>query len=198
MSLNSNATIIREVVVVPLDLNINLTNEKIEELSPETEPKKDETPVISSNSSEKLIKFEYPELFEDNLNNKTINSTEKIDSIHKDEVESSEQMGLVFYTFSDKVTPGLINYSVITFYVSIVFVAGKLVRSFLWGNTPKILIKDVPYPDELLTICEGVVISRMRKDILKEEELYMLLKDLIRSPEILKEITHHWLSIKKN
>ena len=107
-----------------------------------------------------------------------------------DESSDDQQMGLVVYTYSDKVTPGLIQYSVITFYVSVVFVAGKILRGYLWGHTEKIYLSALPYPDELLVICEGVVISRMQKDIVKEEELYLVLIDLIRSPEVLKVITH--------
>ena len=61
-------------------------------------------------------------------------------------------MGVVIYTFSDKVTPGLLQYSVITFYVSVVFVAGKILRGYLWGDTSRIYLSDLPYPDELLVI----------------------------------------------
>lgn len=61
-------------------------------------------------------------------------------------------MGVVVYTFSDKVTPGLMEYSIITFYVSVVFVAGKLLRGYLWGSTEKIYLSALPYPDELLVI----------------------------------------------
>ncbi|CAI2386722.1 unnamed protein product [Moneuplotes crassus] len=114
----------------------------------------------------------------------------------KDEADSAKQMGLVIYTLSDKITPGLLQYSVITFYVSVVFVASRVLRGYLWSDTSKIYLSDLPYPDELLIICEGVVISRMQKDIYREEELYLVLIDLIRSPEILKMITHPHLKPK--
>ena len=172
-----------------------------EEPSLETELKEAELglkiPEVPSYSPELLARLDDEKHLGRESNQQMGELTGSIDDIQKDEAESSEQMGLVLYTFSDKVTPGLIDYSVITFYVSIVFVAGKLIRSYLWGDTPRISIKEVPYPDELLIICEGVVISRMRKDIYREEELYMLLIDLIRSPEILKEITHPLFKTKK-
>ena len=69
-----------------------------------------------------------------------------------DENVLAKQMGVVIYTFSDKVTPGLLQYSVITFYVSVVFVAGKILRGYLWGDTSRIYLSDLPYPDELLVI----------------------------------------------
>lgn len=78
--------------------------------------------------------------------------TETKSDLKKDEDESARQMGVVIYTFSDKVTPGLLQYSVITFYVSVVFVAGKLLRGYLWGDTSKIYLSELPYPDELLVI----------------------------------------------
>lgn len=124
--------------------------------------------------------------------------TKSLSEVKKDEDESAKQMGVVIYTFSDKVTPGLLDYSVITFYVSVVFVAGKILRGYLWGNTEKIYLSDLPYPDELLVICEGVVISRMQKDTYREEELYLVLLDLIRSPEVLKIITHPYLKPKED
>jgi hypothetical protein len=44
-------------------------------------------------------------------------------------------------------------------------------------------------PNKLLNVCEGIRISRIKKDYLKEEQLYYLLIDLMRSPEIIKSIT---------
>lgn len=94
---------------------------------------------------------------QDLINSQSSNETmgiksESTSEIIKDENESANQMGVVIYTFSDKVTPGLLEYSVITFYISVVFVAGKLLRGYLWGNTEKIYLSELPYPDELLVI----------------------------------------------
>ena len=44
-------------------------------------------------------------------------------------------------------------------------------------------------PNKLLNVCEGIRIARIKKDYLKEEQLYYLLIDLMRSPEMIKSIT---------
>ena len=53
----------------------------------------------------------------------------------------------------------------------------------------------MPNPDSLLLICEGILISRLEDNIEREEELYYILIDVIRSPEVIKMITES--SIKK-
>lgn len=53
----------------------------------------------------------------------------------------------------------------------------------------KIVIDEMPYPDQLLNICDGIKLARYRNELVKEEELYYLLMDLFRSPEILKVMT---------
>ena len=53
----------------------------------------------------------------------------------------------------------------------------------------------MPRPDSLLLLCEGVLISRLENNIEREEELYYILIDIIRSPEVIKMITDS--SIKK-
>ena len=47
----------------------------------------------------------------------------------------------------------------------------------------------MPKPDQLLLICEGILISRIENNLEREEELYYILIDIMRSPEILKMIT---------
>ena len=44
-------------------------------------------------------------------------------------------------------------------------------------------------PNRLFALCEGIKISRIRNDFLQEEKLYYLLIDLMRSPEIIKNMT---------
>jgi hypothetical protein len=50
-------------------------------------------------------------------------------------------------------------------------------------------------PDELLLLCEAIHISRLENNTKREEELYFILIDIMRSPEVLKVITG--TSIKK-
>ena len=60
-------------------------------------------------------------------------------------------------------------------------------------------------PNRLFALCEGIKISRIRNDFLQEEKLYYLLIDLMRSPEIIKNMTQSSLiyiqdnnTVKKN
>lgn len=49
----------------------------------------------------------------------------------KDNFETTNtNRGIVFFTASDKVTSQLIQYSVLTFYISIVLVVGRYLRGF--------------------------------------------------------------------
>lgn len=47
----------------------------------------------------------------------------------------------------------------------------------------------------LITLCSGIYVSRMRGDLVREEELYYELIDILRSPELVKMMTGK-LSVK--
>ncbi len=78
---------------------------------------------------------------------------------------NSNNLGIVFFTFSDRVTSSLIKYSVLTFYISIVLVIGQFLRGFFSGVAYKVMLQEMPYPDDLLLICEGVVSSRLENNL---------------------------------
>jgi len=64
-----------------------------------------------------------------------------------------EETGILWVTISDKVIPYLIQYSVLTFYISVVLVVGKLIRSATFAIGPdKIFIKRMSKPDQLLLL----------------------------------------------
>ena len=115
---------------------------------------------------------------------------------YKSDPEDPDENGLVFFTWSEKVTENIVGYSLITFYTIIVLGIGQFLRSALQTNSNNIFIKDMPRPDSLLLICEGVLISRMEKNLEREEELFYVLIDVMRSPEILKMITDSSLKEK--
>jgi hypothetical protein len=102
---------------------------------------------------------------------------------------------LVFHTFSDKVSTTSTNYDVITFYVSFIIVIGRIIRGALSGEAEKIILTEMPEPKSLINLCEGIKISRYRYDFEREEQLYYVLIDFMRSPEILKLLTKS--SLKK-
>lgn len=108
-----------------------------------------------------------------------------------------DPQGIVFFTWSEKVTGDLVQYSLITFYVVVVLGIGRVLRTAIQTNPEEIFIRDMPRPDSLLLLCEGILISRLENNLEREEELYYVLIDIMRSPEILKMITDTSLK-KKN
>lgn len=102
---------------------------------------------------------------------------------------------IIFHTFSDKVSTTSTNYDVITFYVSFIIVIGRIIRGALSGEAEKIILTEMPEPKSLINLCEGIKISRYRYDFEREEQLYYVLIDFMRSPEILKLLTKS--SLKK-
>jgi hypothetical protein len=96
---------------------------------------------------------------------------------------------LKFIILSDNYSPATFNFSVVTFYVTVVYFAGKMLRTFTSGNAHNIILTEMREPAPLINLCEGIYVSRMTGDIEKEEELYYDLIDILRSPEILKIVT---------
>ena len=47
----------------------------------------------------------------------------------------------------------------------------------------------MPYPYDLIELCDGIIVYRMEGDLKKENELYNLLIRIYRSPEILLKLT---------
>ena len=97
--------------------------------------------------------------------------------------------GISFYTISNKIAPSYFRYSVLTFYISIVLVIGKLIRNVIVIGGNRIFIFEIPNSEALLMLCECVYIYRLRSQLDKEEELYFTFVDIMRSPEMIKAMT---------
>lgn len=103
--------------------------------------------------------------------------------------ERNSNQGIEFFTFSDLVSPTSASYDVLTFYVSFILIIGRFVRTFVSGEAEKVIYTEMPRPHKLVHLCEGIKISRYKQDLEREDKLYYVLIDLMRSPEILKMIT---------
>jgi hypothetical protein len=103
--------------------------------------------------------------------------------------KSESNLGIEFITFSDFYSSFTFGMDVITFYVSFVVVVGNVIRAIFLGQSERIMYAEMVNPGKLLSVCEGIKISRIKKDFLQEEKLYYLLIDFMRSPEIFKNIT---------
>jgi len=99
-----------------------------------------------------------------------------------------KELGL--YTVSENSRHSMFSgYSIITLYISVVLVIGKLIRGALSGTYYKIIYEDMPNPSPLLKLCAGVEIARHENRLVKEGELYYELIEVLRSTELLKLIT---------
>ena len=97
--------------------------------------------------------------------------------------------GLEFHVFNDKISETTSGYSVLTFYLTFILVAGSYVQDFLASEPEKIMFTELPHPKPIVDLCEGIKISRYSYDFRKEEELFTILIDLMRSPDLLKKLT---------
>jgi len=97
--------------------------------------------------------------------------------------------GVSFFTFSLKISPSSFNYTIIAFYAGVVLVAASLLRSAMEVDTNDIFIYEMIYTDALMLLCECIYIYRMQNNLEKEEEIYYVLMDFMRSPEMIKQIT---------
>ena len=118
-----------------------------------------------------------------------INYLESYFTLKKINKNGISEKGLVFHTFSDKASSSTSGYSVLTFYVSFVLLAGTYVRNFFSGEAEKISLTELPNPEDIINLCEGVLVSRYSFDYDQEEKLYYILIELMRSPDYLKILT---------
>jgi hypothetical protein len=98
-------------------------------------------------------------------------------------------IGLRIYILSDNYSSVTFNFSIITFYISIVYFMGRIIRMVTVGNGLNIVMTDMKNCEHLRTLCAAIFISRMTGKLLKEEELYYELIDILRSPEFTKVLT---------
>jgi hypothetical protein len=119
-------------------------------------------------------------------NNKTnyINSYYTIKAYDNGKTEPLE-----LHTFSDQISETTSGYSVMTFYISFILLAGSYIREFLANEPEKIMLGEMPHPKKIVELCEGIKISRYSYDLKSEEYLYTILIELLRSPDYLKLIT---------
>ncbi|CAG9323173.1 unnamed protein product [Blepharisma stoltei] len=120
--------------------------------------------------------------------------------IHKDERNSSywevgiltgqrRPKGPVFYVISDSYSPVTFGFSLWAFYISIVYLIARFLRYFVTGGSQNIYMTDMKNPVPLITLCSGIYVCRMRGQLIKEEELYYELIDILRSTEQVKSMT---------
>ena len=108
--------------------------------------------------------------------------------------EETNYSGAEFHAFNDEISESISGYSVVTFYLTFILVAGTYIADFLASEPEKIMFTDLPHPEKIVDICEGIKISRYSHDFKQEEELYTILIELMRSPDYLKSLTQSSLA----
>ena len=78
--------------------------------------------------------------------------------------KTSNSKGIFFHTFSYKISSSTGNYNVLTFYSTFIILIGNYIRMFLTSGADRIITTDMPEPGNLLTLCEGIKISRYRHE----------------------------------
>ena len=81
------------------------------------------------------------------------------------------------------------KFSVITFYISVVYILGRFLRMITGGSAENFIMTEIPMPDKLLDMCDALYLARMAGNLKKEEKLFYELVDIVRSPEMLKVFT---------
>lgn len=114
------------------------------------------------------------------------------------EIRSSATHNISLYVISEKYSPVTFNFSVITFYISVVYLIGKILRMIISGGANNIPLVDMPNPDPFINVCTGIYVSRMNGCLDTEETLYYELIDMLRSPELMKMISGSSSIKKKN
>ncbi|EQC32412.1 hypothetical protein, variant [Saprolegnia diclina VS20] len=105
--------------------------------------------------------------------------------------------GFCLITVSDNIVPGLNSigigsYGITATYVFVLFTIGAHVKSILRGNVSDILYTELPNPDDLMDLVEGIYIARQEEYVghLKDEaRLFETLIRVLRSPETLLKVT---------
>lgn len=83
--------------------------------------------------------------------------------------------------------------SIITIYVSFVYVVGTTIRSVFYGASTVTPYEEMPFPDRLIELGVMIRLAQYNRQLLLEKNLYEVLIRLYRSPEMLLGLTGDYL-----
>lgn len=102
------------------------------------------------------------------------------------------QSGFGFILFNQTLLPSFFAAyasSIIIFYASVVYIIASSFRAGFVPQSYTIFIVNAVYCEDIIMICQCIYIYRLQRNLENEEMLYMILMDIMRSPETLKSIT---------
>ena len=96
---------------------------------------------------------------------------------------------VTFMLFSMLVSSSfLASYSITTFYIAVVYVAGSTFRQmFIWPSYKSFMWEAVE-TDAVLRLIDAIIMKRHEEDIAGEEETYRMLREILMCPELFKSI----------
>ena len=113
------------------------------------------------------------------------------ETLDKGEISDSvlDLLRLEFHVFNQKASMININYNLLTFYTGIILASWAYLKVFFTDTPEKVFLTEMPETEKLLVICEGLTLSRYYQNYLKEEKLFYILIEFMRSPEYLLTLT---------
>jgi hypothetical protein len=86
-------------------------------------------------------------------------------------------------------SPGGYSISVIGLYLGVVLTVGRFIRLSIQGGSKRFSVEELPSTATLMTLCHGIHIARLFKDIVTEKRLYYDLVKVFRDPQLLLAAT---------
>ena len=86
--------------------------------------------------------------------------------------------------------------TIIGFYMGICLTVGAAFRSSMLLPPNNTFIQDARDPGKLLNLVACIYRQRLEKNLKREEELFFLLQEVLRSPELLKHLTGSSLKVE--
>ena len=94
-----------------------------------------------------------------------------------------------YHVMNEKVSEITFGYNFIGFYTAIVLVIGSYIGKIFKLNTSEIPLSEMPHPEDLVYICEGIKIARHLQDFKNEEYYFNVLVEILRTPDLVKRLS---------
>ena len=143
------------------------------------------SPIVRLGAAAEPIEIEYENEFTTSLIFKT-KGNDLFELYFENVIENN---GVQFHVMNEKVSSGTFGYTIIGFYSTFILVIGTYVANFCRYDSSSIVISEMPHPEMLLKICEGIKISRYLHDFKNEEYYFNFLIEILRTPELVKKVT---------
>jgi hypothetical protein len=107
----------------------------------------------------------------------------------------SDDRNLKFQFASDMIAPifkgadAIGSFTVIGLYLGVVYTIGRFLRLAYTDTSKRIMYEELPDPNMLINLCNGIYIARIHGDLQKEWDLYFGLVRIYRSAEMLYNVS---------